>query len=180
MAGQRQSKVDGISSDQVRDLSPSGHHGTHFNHEDKPVQADGGVAGGKCMLFYDSGSLIELPTGTIVTGNSPRTVCFWLKRRQDNSLDGQDYAFGFGSSSVSQSFNSRFGGGKMGFMGYGVDHARQDSAEHFCRLKVHRCTAMGWIFIPRLLYHSMTGRRRQLQHQQRQLRVASRLLQLRT
>ena len=26
--------------------------------------------------------------------------------------------------------------------------ARQDSAEHFSRLKVQRCTAMGWIFIP--------------------------------
>ena len=112
----------GVSSDQVRDLSPNGHHGTHFSHEDKPVQADGGVAGGKCMLFYDSGSLIELPTSTIVTGNNARTVCFYLKRRPNNNLDSSDYAFGFGSSSIGQSFNSRFGGGKMGFMGYGKDH----------------------------------------------------------
>ena len=69
------------------------------------------------MRFNAQYSMITLPTSTIVQGNSARTICYYIKRRENVDLGGENYAFGFGTSSNSQSFNSRFGSGKIGFMG---------------------------------------------------------------
>ena len=111
--------VDG----KLRDLSGNGNDAAivEAGGQTAVYQANGGVAGGGCYKFPDTGAYVAIPASsvTLISGNNPRSICFWIKA---TNLDSQDYTFAFGRDGTHETFNGRFNSnGQLGFMGYSND-----------------------------------------------------------
>ena len=157
----------------IGDVSGNGNHGFALSGN---IKVGDGVAGGDCLEFSSSQSLMELPKAVIVEGNLPRTICHYIKRKVGVDLNGENYAFGFGmylaarTSAIAvdtdlfahatgsdingRTFNSRFGGGKYGFMGHAMDHDNYGTADindentpawHFSCFSYDGTTVRSWV-----------------------------------